>query len=579
MGCHPLWTLALICVSGLICGYAEETYKKQTWSWPVALTIFAFMMVLVAILFKQFGIEFGKPNKYLKQVVIELLMGSLMSMIPTLAVTFLVALPGNLQNPVLVISIVVFITVCVLFDGIVGVAFNMICSNVILAWLASGTDKKSKEWEVKPIDKAILTHVVMIVILIPALFTKYRKDAKIVTCVALLAAAATSGRAYVPYNLVMKQKMKSKYLISTALFTGLCAFVSYLIFVYHRRQRQITPGLRGCKFITLAYLREMQQKGVKIGRMQDLPPRAFGNFSKAGQIIITSHRWLNRFTCDTDNIRLFEMVREFDNYYSLKGMGKGKGLKEKLWRLRCSITGGCDVLIFFDFMSIPQIGLDASGEQIPRTPEELEVFIECLPNMGLLYSSFPVIILETVPEGVAPYWHSGWCYCELNISYLGGQLDTYSSQQIADRPELAKAKENFLAAFGENIGSKIFFADSDRTVVKNIVNDFYRKKRILVAIDAKQAMEVKDTLAEIDDQERMWALLDQAIDERQNTALHVAVSTGCKEVVDVLLENGANPNLLNVRGDKPCQLFGWPRLRKAARRSRVKMQRQLGVKS
>ena len=62
---------------------------------------------------------------------------------------------------------------------------------------------------------------------------------------------------------------------------------------------------------------------------------------------------------------------------------------------RCSLFS----LIFFDFLSLPQRGVDANGSAIPRTLEEETVFNTCLPRMGALYSFYPVLVLVDVPNG------------------------------------------------------------------------------------------------------------------------------------------------------------------------------------
>ena len=77
-------------------------------------------------------------------------------------------------------------------------------------------------------------------------------------------------------------------------------------------------------------------------------------------------------------------------------------------------------------------------------------------------------------------------------------------------------------------------------------------------------IEVHAILSEIDG-DRRWALLDQSVDAIQNTAMHLAVCTGCLDVVRMLLSHGADPEILNLRGDHPWQWFGWPRMQAASR--------------
>jgi len=209
--------------------------------------------------------------------------------------------------------------------------------------------------------------------------------------------------------------------------------------------------------------------------------------------------------------------------------------------------------------------------------------------MGLLYSSFPVLIDSLVPQGVTSYLSSGWCNCELNIARLGRQLATYSFDEVANLKELQASveEEEHVQAqlddmsmvahvsartsmssgektFVSKLPEKNFFNEADRNIVRTIVLDFYRKKRLGFAIADKQVFEVNTILSELDRDHR-WALLDQSMDEAQNTALHLAVRTGCLDVVRVLLANGADPKLRNYYGDNPSQWFGWPRVRAAGR--------------
>ena len=67
------------------------------------------------------------------------------------------------------------------------------------------------------------------------------------------------------------------------------------------------------------------------------------------------------------------------------------------------------------------------------------------------------------------------------------------------------------------------------------------------------------------DSKRRWAILDQSVDASQNTPLHIAVQAGFADIVRVLLDAGANPQLRNVYGDTPSQWRMWPRLGAAAR--------------
>ena len=257
------------------------------------------------------------------------------------------------------------------------------------------------------------------------------------------------------------------------------------------------------------------------------------------------------------------------------GLGSGRGLVGRLNGLRDSLVGGgWDVLIFFDFMSIPQIGQGEGQVELPRTPEEDEVFQECLPNIGTLYSMFPVLVLDAVMDGVPPYHTSGWCFAELTTAALGKQLIKYSHDHeenaaIGRDTSLghASATSIFQVAFEAELAQKIFFFNSDRVIVRNIVNDYVSKRRLMEAIDRKDRNAVLSVLLELPNGRRQ-VMINQPVDETLNTPLHRAVQIGCVEVAQLLINHGADPNWKNVRGDHPAQWFIFPRMRRAAQACR-----------
>merc|ERR1719199_880396 len=93
---------------------------------------------------------------------------------------------------------------------------------------------------------------------------------------------------------------------------------------------------------------------------------------------------------------------------------------------------GYDVLLFFDFAGLPQIGKRADGSLIERTKEETEIFQEALPAMGVLYTMLDVLVIPEVTDDVRPYFSSGWCYSEFVSALLAKTLVAYSSQAFTD---------------------------------------------------------------------------------------------------------------------------------------------------
>lgn len=97
-----------------------------------------------------------------------------------------------------------------------------------------------------------------------------------------------------------------------------------------------------------------------------------------------------------------------------------------------SLVNYADVLVFFDFMCVPQEGFTEDGTVIPRTEGEVKVFQECLASMSVLYSMFPVLVCDEVPESTTSYFDSGWCFAELVTASLGGQLSLLSPAASSD---------------------------------------------------------------------------------------------------------------------------------------------------
>merc|ERR1719271_1798021 len=115
-------------------------------------------------------------------------------------------------------------------------------------------------------------------------------------------------------------------------------------------------------------------------------------------------------------------------------------------------------------MSLPKEGISDSGELIPRTSQEKRTFDRCLPNMGSLYSMFPVCVCSEVAEGLEPYETSGWCFLERSIATLGHQLHTYSPHFSIEYGSL----DEFLITFKEELNGKIFRNEADRRVCVKI---------------------------------------------------------------------------------------------------------------
>ena len=237
-----------------------------------------------------------------------------------------------------------------------------------------------------------------------------------------------------------------------------------------------------------------------------------------------------------------------------------------------SLADPRDVVVFFDFMCVPQEGLGHDGAVIPRTAEEYEVFRECLANMSVLYSMFPVLVCDEVPDGVASYMVSGWCFAELLTASLGGRLSVFSPDyaQTQDFLTLFSASgcdatdlHDGICALDVQLSQKSFRAASDRTVVQSLIRGFLLKRILCEAVRRRELDRLSWVLHETDPSV-VAGLLDQPVDDMLNTPLHLAVAQGFTEGALMLVDFGAHGFLKNIRGDTSVQRFGVPICSRAA---------------
>jgi len=225
----------------------------------------------------------------------------------------------------------------------------------------------------------LFVSVCLDVVCVVASFATYRKDANSIALLGPMVGFGIGGGAFI-FSSPAKCTNHLCVVIATA----------YVLLLWRRRHRHLPPSLQGCKFVRLEFLRDLcSGPGLGIRRCQDLPPEAFGDPTKAQVLIVVSHRWMNRHTCDVatsefpQGLRLRTMVQKLDMHFSSLGIGKGRGLGER-WRRFCeSLISGRDVLVFFDFMSLPQQGIGSDGVVLPRSEEDEALFRQCLPHMGL----------------------------------------------------------------------------------------------------------------------------------------------------------------------------------------------------
>mmetsp|Transcript_88188 Transcript_88188/g.184261 ORF Transcript_88188/g.184261 Transcript_88188/m.184261 type:complete len:702 (-) Transcript_88188:87-2192(-) len=350
---------------------------------------------------------------------------------------------------------------------------------------------------------------------------------------------------------------------------------SYLQMLWLRRKRTLPTPFRGCKFVTLNYLRHIAATGEGIRRCQDLPSVAFGDPAKAKYLIVLSHRWMNRFTCDVrteehpEGLRLHMLVKHLDSLFSTAGICQGNGFRDKLRHFKYAMTGGSDVLVFLDFMSLPQVGRSEEGNVIPRTDDEEDIFERCLPSMSILYSMFPVLVSPEVDDTSSPYYDSGWCWSESSIAWLGGQLALFpSNDEIRHRLKDKIRHNDDLPDIGRklerSLEEKTFLFETDRSISRTMIRCFVLKRRLLHALQNKLAGLLEPVLQELVTG-GYEGILNQPVDDNLNTPLHYAVSRNFPEGVQLLLDAGADKATRNLHGDTSVQYCMLPRLNKAAR--------------
>lgn len=254
-------------------------------------------------------------------------------------------------------------------------------------------------------------------------------------------------------------------------------------------------------------------------------------------------------------------------------------------------TGGSDVLLFFDFMSLPQIGQLSDGSLIERTEDEKELFFEALPAMGAMYAIYQVLVIPEVSRDVHPYFSSGWCFSEFCTALLSQKLEQLSSKAIDEYIAWLAATDDcalsadtlrqlnigtlteesvsaFLCMFDADLVNKKLFNEDDRPTIGGIVQGYLLKRLLTDAVRNQDEAGVKRYLAAVAEQQ-LDKTLDHAVDESLDTLLHIAVKFASVEIVHALLDAGADPIARNIRGDTPSQLHMLPRPGAGARLCRA----------
>eukprot|EP00931_Biecheleriopsis_adriatica_P080051 TRINITY_DN53409_c0_g1_i1.p1 TRINITY_DN53409_c0_g1~~TRINITY_DN53409_c0_g1_i1.p1 ORF type:complete len:279 (-),score=53.33 TRINITY_DN53409_c0_g1_i1:127-846(-) len=164
---------------------------------------------------------------------------------------------------------------------------------------------------------------------------------------------------------------------------------------------------------------------------------------------------------------------------------------------------------------------------------------------------------------------------------LGQQLDAFSERmklqmkaklQAADSDMTAEDADSFAQSASEEISSKHFLHDTDRRVAVEIMRKFVTRRALADAITSGNNEEVGKILSALakTDRHECRKSLEEPVDAKCNTLLHVAVAKRNVLASTMLLEYGANPDLRNWHGDKPDEWRLFWRLGKAAAACRTR---------
>jgi len=348
----------------------------------------------------------------------------------------------------------------------------------------------------------------------------------------------------------------------------------YVAVLYVRRRRKLPVELRQCGYVRIGHLRAMLTNGFKILRRQEMPVDAFGDSAKAWVLVITSHRWLNRFTCDVPSpecptgLRLHSMSERLAEAYP-ENMKCGFLAPFQSVRM-C----GWDVLVFFDFMALPQIGQNPDGSLIERTEEETQIFTAALPMMGALYTMYPVVVIPEVLPEVHPYSSSGWCYCEFEQALLYNRLSQFSAaymEELGSSSGASKCQDmllsggfdeqaaaDFLSDFEANLLEKKFFFEGDRETVRSIVGAKMLLPQLNAAIKDQDATRTVTYLNKLREA-KLVAAINQPLDDSGDVVLHIAMRLPSVEIQELLLNfEGVDTDVRNIMGDSPKQFLLFP---------------------
>ncbi|CAE8599857.1 unnamed protein product [Polarella glacialis] len=280
------------------------------------------------------------------------------------------------------------------------------------------------------------------------------------------------------------------------------------------------PGVR---WVLANYILLFLKNGQPMPRCQDLPPQAFGRLDLATRAFAVTHPWLGHWHPDPQGIQI-------------------ETLRAKLQKMKKQMMLEPQDVVFFDYMSLPQVTPEGVDD---RTPEEKRRLRAALSGdlMGRVYLTTRVIVIDEVPkeaQSCVPYLERGWCYFECMVASMNTSPrdlewvgDRVKDQIALFRGMAAGFRESgdlspMLQAFESELPAKAFAQGADRSLVQGFFASLATSQRLVAAAVRGDIQGVK-------------AALDDGADIRSRngqgrTALQAAVVNSRVAVVAALLE-------------------------------------------
>lgn len=383
-----------------------------------------------------------------------------------------------------------------------------------------------------------------------------------------------------------------------------CTFaLGHVLKVYVRQGRDVQHWEGAIALLKFSEVRRRRRedRSFILSRRQEMDPQIFGDPTYATYIFVVSHAWLSPENSDPDGRHLDLVIQEIEQKFASSARFAYCGLW-RWWYHYYYMQAEGDMLIFFDMSSL---------YQHPRTPEEEKFFVRALSLMNLLYFSFPVLVIQDIPDSVrhngyrVTFLEKGWCWAEASIARIGGQLQRFSGDVTLLLEDELKLQESHQMSLTDGLLGRhgypselmmrgqeaelMSFREKQSVQGKVFTNgkfDSDRVAKILRRMECQKKLhehlcngERQEVLEMFNDSSLFTAeyggltqcdLANTIFDGTFTTPLHLAVAVGDVALARFLVDNGARPRR-NFDGYFPWQRFLLvPRLSAAARVARTK---------